>query len=68
MFKKSDFDTKRFLFFDGHRYLKDHEKDNVIYWRCSGYYLNNCRARATTKMVNGQERVKINDKNHNHEP
>lgn len=67
-FINSDFGKKRFLFHDAHRYYKNREMGNVVHWRCVGYHRNNCRARATTKLVHGQERVKINDKNHTHEP
>lgn len=42
--------------------------DNVVHWRCVGYHRNNCRARATTKIVNGLECVKINYKDHTHDP
>lgn len=58
---------KRFLFHDSHRYHRNRVKGAAVHWRCVGYYRNKCRARATTKMINGQDRVKINHKDHTHD-
>lgn len=57
---------KQFLFHDSYRYYKNRKKANVVHWRCVGYYHNKCRARATTKVINGCERVKINAIHHSH--
>lgn len=62
-----NFGKKRFLFHESHRYYKNRVMGAVVHWRCVGYHRNNCRARATTKLINGQERVKINCKNHTHD-
>lgn len=61
-----NFGKKRFLFHDTHRYYKNRAIGSVVHWRCVGYHRNNCRARATTKVINGRERVRINCKDHTH--
>lgn len=61
-----NFGKKRFLIYDQYRYYKNREIGDVVHWRCVGYTRNNCRARATTKLINGQQRVRINYKDHSH--
>lgn len=67
--KKAEFinvGKKRFLIHNSHRYYKNRVKGDVVHWRCVGYYHNRCRARASTKVINGCERLRINFKDHTH--
>lgn len=57
---------RRFLLYSSHRYRKNRDINDVTHWRCVEYHRNNCRARATTKFINGRERVRINAKVHTH--
>lgn len=58
---------KRFLIVDSYRYHRNRIMGDVTHWRCVCYPLNKCRARASTKFINGCERVKVNYNYHTHD-
>lgn len=58
---------RRFLLHDYHRYRKDGGMNDVIHWRCvKDQRDKKCKARATTKFINGVEHVRVNAKAHSH--
>lgn len=56
----------RFLMFHSYRYRKNRDMNDVRHWRCVEYQRYDCRSRATTKIINGRERVRVNAKGHTH--
>lgn len=54
--------------FEGFSYRRDNILPNgTKYWRCSSYSKTTCRARISSRVVNGYEMVKIQKDVHNHE-
>lgn len=51
------------LYYDGRRFTRDGMFADSTNWRCC-YFRDKCRARAITKQVNGQIRVRITNPNH----
>lgn len=51
------------LYYDGRRFTRDGMFADSTNWRCC-YFRDKCRARAITKQVNGQIRVRVTNPNH----
>lgn len=51
------------LYYDGYRFTRDGQFANSTNWRCC-YFRDKCRARAITKEINGEVRVRITNPTH----
>lgn len=62
--------NERFLYSDGYRFHMNRQyiRKDCISWRCNGYKRYGCRARASTRMVNGYEMMKVHHGTHKHLP
>lgn len=60
-------ESRRHLFYDNFRFVKNRIVGEVTHWKCSVYQSTNCRSRVSTRMINGYEMMKITNPHHNHE-
>lgn len=51
------------LYYQGKRFTRDGMFADSTNWRCC-YFRDKCRARAITKQINGETRVRITNPNH----
>lgn len=56
------------LMLHGHRYRRDGVGDQSKYWRCVFYDKTSCRARVSSRIINGYEMAKMRNNPHNHKP
>lgn len=54
------------LLHNGYTFVKDRQFIDSINWRCSLFKRLKCRARAVTKLIDGQEKIKFTFPYHTH--
>lgn len=59
--------TKKSLIHDGYRYHRNREFGGSIHWNCKTYKRTGCLGRATTRIINGREMMRLNAP-HSHRP
>lgn len=58
----------RVLVYCGYYYVRDAIFAHTTTWRCAFFKKYKCKSRATTKMCDGIEKVKLTHNIHTHEP
>lgn len=68
--KKAQLEVEKgriYLVHNGEKYFRYGSNDDKRYWRCRNSCKYECKARITTRIINGQEMIDIESDEHNHE-